>query len=120
MTECSTQLLFVADVFWHARPACCKAVVSGGMGSVMFWPWWGPLSYEFRLCGIGLAGLVGYVVGVVVGVACVVCVCCCPLSVRLVMSDEVRADMACCVVVEYSSCFDGSPQGDLFCLFYYS
>ena len=33
-------LLFVADVFWYARPACCKAVVSGGMGSVIFWPWW--------------------------------------------------------------------------------
>ena len=27
---------------------------------------------------------------------------------RLVLSDEVRADMACCVVVEYPSCFDGS------------
>ena len=40
MTECSRQLLFVADVFWHARPACCKAVVSGSLGSAVFWSWW--------------------------------------------------------------------------------
>jgi hypothetical protein len=53
------------------------------------------LSLGFLGGGIGLAGLVGCVAGVVVGVACVGCVCCCSLSVRLVMSDEVRADMAC-------------------------
>ena len=103
MTEWSTQLLFAADVCWHALPACCRAVVSGGMGSVIIWPWWGLLSLGFLGGGIGLAGLVGCVAGVVVGVACVGCVCCCSLSVRLVMSDEVRADMACLVVVEGTS-----------------
>ena len=95
MTEWSTQLLFVADVLVHARPACCKADVSGGMGSAIFWPWWWLFSHDFRWGGICLAGLVGCVVGVWVGVACVGCVCCCSLSVRLVLSDEVRADIVC-------------------------
>ena len=85
----------VADVCWHARPACCKAVVSGVLGSAMFWPLWWRLSLGVRWVGNGLAGLFGCVVGVVVGVVCVDCVCRCPLSVRLVMSDEVRAEMAC-------------------------
>ena len=76
MTECSTQLLFVADVLWHARPACCKAVVSGGMGSAIFWPWWWLFPPDCWWGGFVLAGLVGCVGGVWGGVACVGCVCC--------------------------------------------
>ena len=71
MTEWRAQLLYVTDVFWHARPACCKAVVSGGMGSAIFWSLWWLLSLGVRRVGSGLAGLVGRVVGAVIGAACV-------------------------------------------------
>ena len=100
MTEWRSQLLYFADVFWRARPACCNAVVSGGIGSVICWSLWCLLSRVVRSVGVGLAGRVGCVVEGVVGAAGVEGVGCCPLSVGLVRSDKVRAEMACWIVVE--------------------
>ena len=69
ITAWRRQLLFVAGVSWHARPACSSVVEGGGMGQVgcvrccWFFSWPVPIGVSWAVVVFG--GVLVCVMGVV-------------------------------------------------------